>query len=288
MGLLGWLRRRPDPAALRPLDAPAVRVRRVLVTGAAGQVAGLVLPLLRAQADHWRLADQRSEGMPSWCSDVRVLPLGPGHDAGVLLDDVDAVVHLAGQAKPAAPDVLHARNVELLQWLLDAMRSAGVRRLVHASSMHVMGRYTREERVTPDLPPRPSDAYGESKLAGESRIAAACDAGSLDALVLRIGHVTARAAEAEPANWLAADDLARLIAIGIARPPAGLTIVHAVTPHAGDDMGQAAFAQRTGMQWRSDAPAYRESRARLASWYGDDVVARALRGGVFASGRAAG
>lgn len=288
MGLPVWMerlrrRRRPLRDAGDTERDPAVQ--RVLLTGAAGGVAAQLLPLITPLAPHWRLVDARPDGLHGF-SDVRVRSIGPGTEADDLFSGVDAVVHLAGQAKPAPVDVLQAQNVETTRWLLAQMQAAGIRRLVYASSMHVMGRYPRVERVTPALEPRPSDAYGASKVAAERLIAAAAQEWDLRALVLRMGHVMPTAAAAEPGNWLATDDLARLVAIGLHHRPVGVATVHAVTPHRGDDMGQRAFSAASGMRWRNDAPSYRAAMQRVAEWYGDDATARLLRGGVFASGRA--
>lgn len=287
MPLREWLDRlrfRPGMPVMSGI-APDPSVQRVLVTGAAGGVASQLLPLLRDHVPQWRLTDVR-DGMPSGYADVHVRPLGSGHDAGDLFHGVDAVVHLAGQAKPASVDVLQQRNVDTTAWLLRGMHAAGVRRLVYASSMHTMGGYRRDEPVTPAREPRPSDAYGASKVETERLIAEAADSWGLQALVLRIGHVMPTATDSEPGNWLATDDLARLVMIGVHRAAPGMTIVHAVTPHPGDDMGQRAIADSLGMTWRTDAPPYRDAMQRVASWYGADPVARELRGGVFASGRA--
>ncbi len=260
-------------------------MRRVLVTGAAGNVAQQLLPLLRPVAAEWRMTDARTDVSAAF-GDIRVQQLGPGESCDGLFDDVDAVVHLSGQSKPASPDVLQMRNVDTLAWLLEQMQQSGITRLVHASSMHVMGRYRRDERVTPDLPPRPSDAYGASKLETERLIAHAADTWGLCAFVLRMGHVTTTVSAAEPGNWLATDDLARLVHIGVHGAPVGMTTVHAVTPHRGDDMGQSEITARFGMRWRTDAPTYRDAMQRIAQWYGEDAIAREFRGGVFASGRA--
>ena len=76
------------------------------------------------------------------------------------------------------------------------------------------------------------------------------------------------------------------MAVGLHAPLAAVTVVHAVTPHRGDDIGQADIASSLGMVWRTDALPYCEARRRLKRWYANDPVAQSLRGGVFASGRA--
>ncbi len=279
---LGLPQREPIAQQLPLLPRPTC----ALLTGAAGQVARLVLPAVCDAAQAWRLVDRVAIPDDGAFPDRHLRTLGTAGGAQDLLEGVDVVLHFAGQAKPASHDVLHRENVEVVDWLLQEMDRAGVRRLVYASSMHVMGGYSRRDRVLPTHPPRPSSPYGESKLHAEQRIAAAVRRGALEALVLRMGHVTDRIDVAEPANWLAADDLARLVCIGMRHPRITLTTVHAVTPHAGDDLGQREFARRFGMEWRRDAPSYTKALQRLRAWYGDDLVAQRFRGGVFMSGRA--
>ena len=287
MPLRSWLGRARRGSAVPPSSVidPDPAVQRVLVTGAAGIVAQLLLPLVRPHAPQWRLTDGRHDLAASF-GERYIRRIGAGALADGLFDGVDAVVHLSGQAKPAPLSVLWQDNVEATEWLLEQMRAASITRLVYASTMHVMGRYRRDERVTSDLEPRPSDAYGASKREAERRIRCAAESWGLRALVLRLGHVAVTAASAEPGNWLATDDLARLVTIGLHRARAGVTIVQAVTPHRGDDMGQQAITDQLGMAWRRDAPSYREAMRHVDTWYRGDTIARRLRGGVFASGRA--
>ena len=263
--------------------ARTARPRCVLFTGAAGALGTAVLPSLTDSAENWRLVDARG-ALPGGFTDCHVRELGAA-DAHELFDGVDAVVHFAAQSIPAQPAILRYRNVDTVAWLLDSMQRSGIRRLVYASSMHVMGMYERTEVIGPDSTPRPDGPYGESKRRAEALIQGACASTDLSALILRIGHAEHNVEKAEPANWLAMADLVRLIDIGLNCEFAGAPVVHAVTPHRGDDMQQHAFAKTFGMTW-SDAPSYRNAMKRVAQWYGNDAMARQYRGGVFASGRA--
>ena len=257
---------------------------RVLFTGAGGVLGNLVLPALNDGAYAWRLAD-RADTMPtSGFPHRHVIDLGTDKSSHIFRD-VDAVVHFAAQSKPAPAQVLHRTNVELVQWLLDNMLSAGISRLVYASSMHVVGLYDRHTAVRPADAPKPDSYYGESKLRAEQLIQAAASSHDLKALILRIGHAEPDASNAEPGNWLAIDDLAGLVRIGLSQQLPGAVIVHAVTPHLGDDLGQDAFSDATGMRW-SKAPSYADAMKRVPQWYRNDTVAQQYRGGVFASGRA--
>ncbi len=117
---------------------------------------------------------------------ARSLPeSGPWHDTipadlageplpAALLQDIDAVLHLAGTAHrhdaALADDRVYAAvNVEGTRRLCAAARAAGVRRLVFASSVAVFAD-ADERRVEEDETPAPSSAYGRSKLAAEALV----------------------------------------------------------------------------------------------------------------------
>jgi UDP-glucuronate 4-epimerase len=92
-------------------------------------------------------------------------------DLAPLLDDVDAVVHLAGQ--PGVRSSWGAgfaqyvdRNVHATQRLLEAARDRPLRRFVYASSSSVYGAAERHPTHEDDLP-RPVSPYGVTKLAAE-------------------------------------------------------------------------------------------------------------------------
>ena len=108
-------------------------------------------------------------------------------DLADVLDGVDLVAHLAGEAGVTSswgsefPRYLQ-RNVLATQRLLEAARVRGVARMVYASSSSVYGGH--------DLPsaaslPRPISPYGASKLAGESLVSAYAHGFGVPAVSLR-------------------------------------------------------------------------------------------------------
>jgi uronate dehydrogenase len=171
---------------------------RVLITGAAGNLGaklrrhmegrcGLVL-IDRAGGDGVLVADL-SAWDESWVAHFR---------------GVDAVVHLAGNPVAYAPwPELIGPNIDAVLNVFEASARGGVKRVVFASSNHVMGGYQDEPAVpiTPQLPPRPglrygadgakrdSGPYGATKLFGERVGKHYADARGLSVIAVRIGWV---------------------------------------------------------------------------------------------------
>ncbi len=99
---------------------------------------------------------------------------------------VDIVVHLANRAHRTAIDRSAAVEAEAAAALARQAAAAGVRRLVHMSSVRAMG-----EATPPGVPfragdaPRPQDRYGRGKLATERALLAATQGSGLDLVLLR-------------------------------------------------------------------------------------------------------
>lgn len=145
---------------------------RVAVVGASGWIGRA---LVRHLADGHRsvLAMSRREISDS-PTGVRWLALEPRSEVKQISDALtgsDAVINVAGAAHmPSDGSASHAdarfANEALPAIIAEAARQAGIPRLVHLSSIKAAGE-GGEEPLRAESDPRPTTAYGRSKLAGE-------------------------------------------------------------------------------------------------------------------------
>lgn len=105
---------------------------------------------------------------------------------------VSAVIHFAGLIEVGRsvtrPDLFYDVNVTGTQRLLNAMRRAGVGRIVFSSSAAVYGQSgagAGPDTIAEDYVKAPVSPYGDTKLAAERLIAAYCTAFGLSGVALR-------------------------------------------------------------------------------------------------------
>lgn len=159
-------------------------VHTVAITGASGYIGKHLVAQLRQLGDvrikvlsrsNRRLTDQIEcgAGVEVTVGDLHL----PASLQGFLEPDC-TVVHLAYLQSGG-----EAENLRATATLVEACKSAGVRRLVHCSTAAVVGR-TSDDTVTEETPCKPYSEYGVTKLKIEQAILEASDSG-FDVVILR-------------------------------------------------------------------------------------------------------
>jgi len=151
--------------------------RRVLVTGAAGYIAGLILPALR---DNYELTlvdvkDTDREGRPVPGVELLDLTDDPQDRFADLCRGIDTIVH-AGFRRPADGPSYEAEraNLDMTARVFQVAADSDVRRVVCTSTNQASKWYERPwkakqiDRVDPFDYPRPDTFYGWAKAAYES------------------------------------------------------------------------------------------------------------------------
>jgi len=165
---------------------------RFLVTGGAGFLGAALANRLARDGHQVRVIDDLSAGDPARLDERVLFTRGNVADRPklwTLLQDVDCVYHLAARVL-VSESILYPReynevNVGGTVSVMEAMRDAGVRRVVLTSSGAVYGEQAHQP-VREDQTPNPQSPYAVSKLAAEYYVRTIGALWGIETVILRI------------------------------------------------------------------------------------------------------
>jgi uronate dehydrogenase len=203
-------------------------VARILLTGAAGRL-GTYLHQWLVERGHDVVGTDICR--PATGPALVVADLAD-RDAvdGLMTDGLDAVVHMGGLSKEAPwKDILDI-NIAGTYNVFEAARTAGVGRVIYASSYHVLGMYPTIQRpLGIEAPPRPDSLYGVSKVFGETLARLYYDKFGIECLAIRICTANPPKTTRETILWFSREDLARLIETGVLHEKLGYRLVFGIS-----------------------------------------------------------
>lgn len=169
---------------------------RLLVTGGAGYIGSVAAQQLLAAGHEVVVLDDLSRGhraaIPPESRHIQADLLDAAAVREAVGEGFDGVLHFAALAlvpeSVTHPERYHRVNFIGTLNLLDAMREAGVGRLVFSSTCAVYGE-PDEVPISERTPTSPVNAYGNSKLAVDRMISDECRAHGLGAVSLRYFNV---------------------------------------------------------------------------------------------------
>jgi len=212
-----------SPAMVSPFE-------RLLLTGAGGGLGRVLRPLLRQWARIARVSDRVDCGAPAAGEEVMLADLENAAAVDALLEGVDAVLHFGGISLESPFEQLVPANIIGLYNVYQAAHRHKVRRLVYASSSHVVGFYRQSETIGIDVPLRPDCLYAVTKCFGEALSRYYFDRFGIETVCLRIGS-----SFPEPKNprmmvsYLSYDDLVELVRCALFTPRVDHSIIYGVS-----------------------------------------------------------
>ena len=147
---------------------------RLALTGGTGFIGQHLLRELTRRGYQVRVLLRRPTMLPPDCTSAVIGDIARPQNMASALADVDAIIHLAGLSVAASgrpEDDYRVLNVEATVGLARSAQRAGVRRFVFLSSVRAQAGPSDPRVLTEDMAPRPTDAFGRSKLAAEQSLA---------------------------------------------------------------------------------------------------------------------
>src|SRR3954466_10936871 len=201
--------------------------RRVLITGACGNIGTVIRPALREGVEELRLSDlQEPEGLVAPETFVHA-DLTDFDAVQRAVDGVDAVVHLGAISNEAPFEVIAGPNLHGVFHVFEACRRANVKRIVYASSNHASGMNPVGVPLDGSERARPDGIYGASKAYGEGLGSMFVERFGLSIVCLRIGSFRPRPGEKrELSTWISHADGIRLLRAARRVDDGGFAIVY--------------------------------------------------------------
>lgn len=263
----------------------ATAMQRILITGAAGLVGGVVRRDLAGRYPRVRLTDAKP-----------LVEAGPGEellqadvrDFEAMLEataDCDAVVHFGSIPVEDAWENIFEVNFRGTHNVVEAARRNGVKRILFASSNHAIGFYRRTQKIDHTVLPRPDSRYGLSKAFGEDLLSYCADKYGVAGYCMRIGTCNAanRPMDARQlSTWISWRDMAQLVRVGLEAPDLHFAIVYGCSRNARSFWDNSA-AEKLGYCPQDSADDWAAEILARAEPEAADEVAKLFQGGVFAS-----
>lgn len=232
--------------------------RRVLITGAAGRIGSSLAEQLKDRYDLRLHYHSNVPDNPPVKDTIRA-DISKFDEIRPAMEGVDAVVHMAGNPSTSAPwDAILQGNIMGAYNVFEAARQAGVRKIVFASTNHVMGMYDRDNLwpVYAQQPVRPDSLYGVSKAFGETLGRHFSDQFGLSVICLRIGWFLP-----EPRDeiglwmWLSPRDCAQVVSCAV-DSPLQYGVFYAISRNSRRHWDITDTMQKLGYRPQDDAEIY--------------------------------
>jgi uronate dehydrogenase len=204
----------------------------ILITGAAGQIGRALRAGLRGHYSLIRLLDIAPLGVAEVGEETSTADIRDIAAMEKAMAGISCVVHLAGVSVEDVWEKVLPMNIEGCYNVFEAARRQGVKRIVFASSNHVVGFHRRARFLDTTVQPRADSRYGVSKVFGEALGRLYADKHGLSVACLRIGtfRTPDRPIEARQLlTWISHRDMVQLVRRCIDHPHYHFVVVYGVS-----------------------------------------------------------
>lgn len=204
--------------------------KRLVLTGAAGRLGSYLREPLSKLADELVSSDLTDDfGM--LYPNERYISADLTDKAAIhdLLEGADMVIHFGARSDEAPFEAILGPNIIGAYNIWEGAHNQGVKRVVYASSIHVVGMYPRAEHIGTDVPHRADTFYGLAKCFAEDLGRMYWEKRGLESVHLRILSCAQVTSARALGTWLSYDDLIQLVTRAVDTPAVGFTVVYGVS-----------------------------------------------------------
>lgn len=252
------------------MNSSPKRIKRLLITGAAGALGVQMRERLKPHVDSMRLSDIVAMAPAQANEEVVPCDLADKRAVDALVEGCDAILHLGGvSVEKSFEEVLDA-NIRGVFHIYEGARRHGVQRVIFASSNHAVGFHRTDQTLQTDCELRPDGYYGLSKAYGEHTARFYFDRYGIESACLRIGS-----AFPEPKDhrmlitWLSYRDLAELIRCCLTVPTLGHSIVFGTSNNRDQTWWDNSGAAHLGFKPQDTTEPFRARIEATERWPAD-------------------
>jgi uronate dehydrogenase len=256
-------------------------MKRLLITGAAGNLGKLARARLGHLADVLRLSDI-SEMAPAGANE-EVVQCDLSDEAAVmeLVKDCDGILHLGGVSVEREWKLIEAGNITGVYNLYEAARAHGMPRIFFATSNHTIGYYRQDQVIDTTAPMKPDGLYGVSKCFGEAMASLYHSKFGQETALIRIGSCFEKPRDRRMmATWMSPDDFISLIECVFRVPMLGCPVIWGVSDN---DVGwwDTSSAKQIGWRPKDNSEVYRAEIEAASDCPDADAPQSMYHGGLF-------
>ena len=219
-------------------------LKKIVLTGAAGRLGTILRPALAAMCDTLVSMDivESVEGVAANETYVKA-DVADYAAVAALMDGVEMVCHFGAIVDEGPFEELLGPNFIGSYNVWESAFKAGARRIIYASSIHVVGMHPRQSRIGIDAEHRPDSFYGLAKCFTEDLGRMYWDKRGLESVHLRILSCAPAKNSRALGTWLSDGDMVQLVQRSIDTPTTGFAVIYGVSDNDRSpvDNSKAAF-----------------------------------------------
>lgn len=198
---------------------------------------------------------------------------------------IDAAIHFGGIPRHTPKEDIYSKilenNISGTYNLFEACRINKVKRIIFASSAHVIGFHNRKNRIDEKCTLRPDSHYAVSKCFGEALASLYSDKYDIKTMSIRIGSVLPKPTDERfLSTWISFRDLVHLVDIGLKSSKLHCSVVYGISKNK-RSWWKNNSAYKLGYKPKDNAEKYLKNT--ITKNERKDPIALKFHGGVFTS-----